>query len=210
MGMDTTARGMAELAAFWDEQATADYLPDYQKQGWPSRAHQEARFSGFTEYHDLTGTSVLDVGCGLGDFFGFLGGRYAFYAGIDCSPEMITRCNERYPRLNTAFVVNTIDQVQGQYDYVVSFGIHSINVPDVVQRMRATTRRQFALCRIAAHVSLLGTHTPLAAGTDPRIKAWDVRTLLDLALSITPYVCLRTDYAASDVGLTLYREPPHA
>jgi len=77
-------------------------------------------------------------------------------------------------------------------------------MPGGRELLRRVTRRQFELCRRAAHVDLLTDRYP---GFDPHIQSWRVEEVLTLALSITPYVALRHDYLPNAFSVTLYREP---
>ncbi len=65
---------------------------NYRLLGWESRQAQYARFAAFVKNVALDGTSVLDVGCGLGDLFHFMTcgiGLNVEYTGIDISKRMI-------------------------------------------------------------------------------------------------------------------------
>lgn len=59
------------------------------------------RFEVFVLNHDLQGKSVLDVGCGVADFWDHLHlrGLNCDYVGVDIASGMIKLCRERYPEL---------------------------------------------------------------------------------------------------------------
>ena len=42
--------------------------------------------------------TLLDVGCGIGDFYELAKGRDLSYCGLDKSPDMINRAKEEYPK----------------------------------------------------------------------------------------------------------------
>ena len=48
------------------------YGNDWRALGWQSRHTQYRRFAVLAEVGDLAHTRVLDVGCGLGDLYGYL------------------------------------------------------------------------------------------------------------------------------------------
>src|SRR5688500_4471866 len=76
--------------------------PGAYAQGWTRRAVQEARFRVMAGVGDLEGTSVLDAGCGLADFYAYLEreGTSVQYSGIDLTPAMLAAAKERYPELD--------------------------------------------------------------------------------------------------------------
>lgn len=168
------------------------------------RKGQRLRFEAFLGHHDLRGRSVLDIGCGVGDFFDRLQARGigADYQGLDVSPEMIARARQRFP--GARFEVGEAAAVTSQYDYTVAFAIHNVRVDDGRRILEDALARQFAMSRVAAHMSLL---TDRYSGFDPHIQAWRAEEILTLALSITPYASLRHDYLPNDFSVTLYRRP---
>lgn len=193
-----------DLRSFWDTMAV-DQETDCAKIGVSLRA-QRMRFEAFLIDHDLTGKSILDVGCGLGDLWGHLRakGIECEYFGTDISQEMIRQCRTRFPE--TSFEVCNILEWNParQFDYVVAFGIHNIKVDGAAELLDRVTRRQFDLCRYAAHTSIL---TDRYSGFGPQAQSWRAEEGLSLALGITPFVVLRHDYLPNDFSLTLYRRP---
>ena len=70
--------------------------------GWSSEFNQQLRFDVINYLVDLTGVSVLDVGCGDGAFFHYVmnQGIEFQYKGIDISSRMVQRAQARYPGIN--------------------------------------------------------------------------------------------------------------
>ena len=65
---------------------------------WRSREGQTVRFKTFCDFVDFNNTSILDVGCGLGDFASYLiegGISFDRFHGIDAIEEMIVSANYR-------------------------------------------------------------------------------------------------------------------
>jgi SAM-dependent methyltransferase len=201
---DPIASSIDQLTKHWDRQAS-EAANDCARVD-ASRRAQRMRFENFAVHHDLAGASVLDIGCGVGDFFEHLQLRpfHGSYLGVDISEAMISRSHERFPA--GAFEVrNVLDWTPSEpFDYTVAFAIHNVRIPGSDDLLRQITRRQFDLCRRAAHVSLL---TDRYRGFAPHILPWRAEEVLSLALEITPYVVLRHDYLPNDFSVTLYREP---
>lgn len=196
--------GLERLRTYWDGRARSA-LDDLEKLEWSHRRTQLLRFEAFLLHHDLAGSSVLDVGCGLADLYAHLRRREipVDYTGYDLSPEMIRHCRARYPGLRFEAGDFLTFEPTGRFDFTVAFGIHNIRVPGVRHILERVTRRQFELSTIAAHVSVLSDRDTYAT----HIQAWRAEEILGLALAITPYVALRHDYLRGDIGVTLYRKP---
>jgi len=83
--------------------ALREGLNDAERVGWESTAVQRVRFESLLQAlapGDLdASTRLLDVGCGLGDLYGYLAetGREVDYTGIDVLPAMIEEARERHP-----------------------------------------------------------------------------------------------------------------
>lgn len=196
--------GSKEAIAYWDDRASKA-ITDCERVEWSKRT-QLIRFEAFLRQNDITGKTLLDVGCGVGDLWQHLQRRNIIcdYEGFDISPVMINRCRERFPNV----VFGSGDFVawgQGKsFDYSIAVGIHNIKLTCGWDIFVETTRKQFELSRIAAHVSIL---TDRYSGFASHIQAWSAEKVLAMALEITPYVSLRHDYLPNDFSITLYRHP---
>jgi cyclopropane fatty-acyl-phospholipid synthase-like methyltransferase len=193
------------VARYWDDRAES-MDSDCAKVDASLRA-QRMRFEAFCQYNDVEGKSVLDLGCGVGDFSAHLEARgiACEYLGLDISRKMIDRCRERFP--NRAFESGDIlfREFDRPFDFVVSFGIHNnVRLEKGAVLLEKTTRRQFELSTIAAHVSIL---TDRYREFAPHMQAWRAEDVLGMALNISPNVILRHDYLPNDFCITLYREP---
>jgi ubiquinone/menaquinone biosynthesis C-methylase UbiE len=198
------AAAVHRLQASWDDRVRTAASDGERVDS--SRRTQRMRFEAFILNRDLHGRSVLDLGCGVGDFWEHLQRRgiACDYTGLDISPEMIKRCRDRFPGI-TFETGNVLDwQKPQQFDFVVSFGIHNVKIDGGLEILRRVTERQFELSRVAAHVSLL---TDRFTGFGPHAQAWRAADVFAMALEITPYVVARHDYLPHDFSVTLYREP---
>jgi len=106
--------------------------PGYDILDWESEEAQLGRFSVLSEHIDLNGLSLLDVGCGVGDLYGYLLRRHidTDYTGVDILKEMVQEAKRRYP--TGQFVSGdlfTSDMMTGKsFDVVYSSGIFNLNL----------------------------------------------------------------------------------
>jgi SAM-dependent methyltransferase len=201
---DERADDLDPVRAYWEWRASHAAKDDERIESG-GRA-QRMRFEVFLRVHDVRGCSLLDVGCGVGDFYGRLmgSGVECRYHGVDLAPAMIARARERFP-LGMFELRDIVAQPPPRmFDYTVAFAIHNVRVPNGRTIMEQTLRRQFELASRAAHMSLL---TDRYAGFDAHIQPWRAEDILELALSVSPYVALRHDYLPHDFSVTLYRQP---
>jgi SAM-dependent methyltransferase len=101
--------------------------------GWQSVEQQNLRFQILTENISLAGQSVVDLGCGFGDFYDFLcstGNTPTKYIGIDISDEMLRVAKEIHSEIPGVTFVNKplMDETQETYDFAVASGSLNYNL----------------------------------------------------------------------------------
>jgi len=159
-------------------------LENYEVLDWASQDSQEARFSVLVKSVDLSGLSLLDIGCGLGDLLDFLTSRSISinYTGVDISEKMLAAAQKRHP--DTRFVCGDLfsdtPQATAQfpddsYDIVFCSGALNLNLgnnalflPKAVASMRRLARK----CLV---FNLLHMSTPDHSG---RYASYDPATVL--------------------------------
>jgi SAM-dependent methyltransferase len=196
--------GLDEVRDYWERRASSN--PDDLCKIESGMRGQRMRFENFLQNHPLEGAKILDLGCGVGDFYAHLRKKNIScdYLGVDLAEAMVERAKERFPDGRFA-VGNVLDWTDApRFDYTVAFAIHNVRMEGGAELLRDVTKRQFELCDRGAHLSLL---TDRFTGFDSHIQPWRAEEVLSMALEITPYVVLRHDYLPNDFSVTLYREP---
>jgi SAM-dependent methyltransferase len=106
----------------------------YQILDWENHEAQFIRFRVLTEKVDLTERSILDVGCGVGELYGYLleKGIRCRYTGIDILPGMIREASERYPsgKFLQGDVIEEGPFPDGSFDVVFCSGIFNLCMGD--------------------------------------------------------------------------------
>jgi len=192
-----------EISAFFDKRVRAHgYSPlgcDYGS--WET---QKDRFNVMAAAAPLEGKSILDVGCGFGDFYEYLGTslKNFDYLGIDLSKEMLETARERHPS-GTFREVNLLSEDIEPRDIVIANGIFYLLGDDGWAHMQTIVERLFALAGEAVAFSSLSTRADRI--NEGEFYA-DPEQVLSFCLTLTPWVVLRHDYHPGDFSVYLYRD----
>ena len=111
--------------------------------GWSSRDTQKNRWDQLVLDHNLDNCSVLDVGGGVGDFFGYHQ-KYSnvSYVGIDINTIMIREAARKYP--DTTFLNGRLSRlaeygvggVSDKWDYVFASGVFTVKVDENIAHLK--------------------------------------------------------------------------
>ena len=132
---------------------------------WESEAAHKGRFSVVLDQLDLSGKSVLDVGCGLGDFYHELTelGSGVSSTGIDILPEMVEEAERRYP--SGTFIAGDLFEEQifepKSFDVVYSSGIFNLRLGDNHALLKRALPVFFSLAREWVVFNLLDPEHPV-------------------------------------------------
>ncbi len=192
----------------WYEDKVREFGYDHRGLGYRTRSAQEKRFDALLALGDFHGKSLLDVGCGFGDFLEFLGARgiEARYTGLDICEPMVQRCRERFQDGDARFMVSDMLAFEPaeKYDYVIASGIFGLDSPAVRERIRPTLERMFSWSREGLAVNFLSGRSPAKA--DGRVYL-EPAAMLDLGFALTPAARLDHSYLPNDFTLCMYRTP---
>jgi SAM-dependent methyltransferase len=106
-------------------------LPE-NKVGWRTRQNQELRFRTLAGIGDLQNKKILDLGCGLGCFYGFLKDRgwQGEYTGIDILGMMVRSARKRFPEARFEKRDVLLHPPSEKWDYVFVNGVFNHKVRD--------------------------------------------------------------------------------
>lgn len=174
-------------------------------QGWTSEMGQQARFNAILELADFTEASVLDIGCGYGDFKARLDQAYGNvrYIGLDQQSEFITYAKQRYKeQQNTWFYEVDFSTCQlPQVDLVVASGVLSYysTASNYYFRM---IQRFYDAARKALIFNMLDSET---FSSGPLIIAHDKKAVYEQCQQLCPNTSLKTGYTADDFTIKMER-----
>ncbi len=168
--------------------------------GWGSSEQQQYRFARALECADFAARTVLDVGCGFGDFFAFLRTRrvpIGKYVGIDINPEFIAVATKKYASAEFA-CASLIDAEEGRFasDIVVMLGLLNFKqeVLENPRYSRDMVTKGYSLCRETLIADFLSVRITDDYPKEDFVYYYDPRKVLELGLELSPNVVLKHDY----------------
>jgi SAM-dependent methyltransferase len=167
---------------------------------------RDVRFSVLRECGIGARDSVLDVGCGFGDFLTYLQRACAYrghYTGVDLVPEFIDAAKRLHPEGNFRVADLLADGGRGRWDYVVLSGSLNLSIGRRHQEyVEAMLGRMFGLCRMAVAVDMISSY---GDARDPTLFRADPGAMFTFAKTLTGRVCLRHDYMPYEFCMYLFR-----
>jgi len=165
---------------------------------WGSTGSQELRFEVLSRIGDLRGKTILDVGCGLGDYYSWLNrnGINADYEGIDICGDMIDQARKKHPtaKFRTLDLMG-MDVIGPQFDYVLASGTFNRRVEDHERFVHDMVKRMFNLCRLGLAFNVMSIQADFKEQDEYYA---DPKTELAFCRSLTPNVRLDHGYMPHD------------
>lgn len=176
--------------------------------GWGSDEQQLYRFQ---QANVLLGSvaegSLLDIGCGFGDYWRFLndnGFESASYVGWDINPDLISQCEEAWAEDSRAsfHVLNlAVDEVplHPVADFGIMLGVLNLNfhgTPDNLEYSKFMIRQAFSAVKKSLVVDFLSTQHDPGYRPEDFVFYHQPSVILDFSLQLTPHVSMHHDYAS--------------
>jgi trans-aconitate methyltransferase len=182
------------LAIFGDHDARSVH--------WSSEEGQHTRFLVLSQVANLSHRSVLDVGCGLGDFYKFFIDQKidVDYTGIDIIADFIARAKERFP--DGHFECKDITAVTETYDVVLASGALSFKVTGSLAYHFSVIKKMYDAAKIAVAFNMLNRATHV---DDDVYAAYNPTEVVDFCKTFCPRVEIITDYLPQDFTIYLYK-----
>ena len=172
--------------------------------GWRDQHSQLARFAALGQIGSVQGCSVLDIGCGCGDFKAWLDGAGGVgdYIGIDLMPEFIAAAKARFAACGNAafFQADFSSAALPQVDYVFASGALSYRCADD-DYYYAMIARFYQAARLGLAFNMLDAqHFP----QHKLLRGHDRAAVLAYCRTLAHRVEIINGYADDDFTLCLY------
>jgi SAM-dependent methyltransferase len=108
---------------------------------------------------NLSGKSILDFGCGKGDFYGFLKkkGLSLKYTGVDINKNFINMAREKHPEARFLTIDIEESHFKEEFDMTFAIGVFNLKVPGIKESFKNCLKSLFSLSKEALHFDLLST-----------------------------------------------------
>jgi len=171
--------------------------------GWGDRkGKQSLRFEILCQIGKIHGGSLLDVGCGFGDLYGYL--KYkkiqVKYLGVDINPELIEIGKKIYPK--ASLETRDIEQkpFQRKFEWVMASGItsHGSTYP----HLRKVIKEMFRICSKGVAMNFVSNRV------DYKTKGLfysSPEKILAISKSLSNRIVLRHDYMPFEFTLYIFK-----
>jgi len=173
-----------------------------------SKIRRDIRFKVLTELGDFQGKKILDLGCGIGDFYQYLQEHKieCEYVGYDINPNIIKLAKERFPKVNFE-VKDILEEDFPHFDYIVSTSsfnnkLESISNYEFIQKILEVSYnhiRNGGGIAVDFLVSYVDYKHDYAFYYEPE-------KIFSIAKNITRRVLIRNDYPLYEFAVYLYKD----
>jgi 2-polyprenyl-3-methyl-5-hydroxy-6-metoxy-1,4-benzoquinol methylase len=167
---------------------------------------QKIKFNIVTEVGIEDNCSVLDVGCGFGDYFNYLkqrGIKNIKYCGIDISNKIVDFAKEKNSLVNV-IQGNVLDLSDDEkYDYVISLGFNCVKTGTNWETLTQVLDKMWKLSKKGIAYNAVSTFSE----TSPRkIYFVSPAKVIDYIMTNLTYkVVFRHDYMPHDFTIFAYK-----
>jgi cyclopropane fatty-acyl-phospholipid synthase-like methyltransferase len=190
---------LENISKFYD-QSCENSKHGWQASRWQSEDDQFERFvASSASLH--SNCSILDVGCGQGDFYEFIRSRYKGieYKGIDVSEKMIIKAKEKHGNFENKDILNFNEK----FDYVFALGTFNLCVENQYEYLIEHINKCFSCCKKAIAIALTSEASDIKY--ERPIYYYCPKKVLDLALQVSPYISINTAILPSEIILSIYK-----
>ncbi|TAD97670.1 MAG: class I SAM-dependent methyltransferase [Bacteroidetes bacterium] len=191
------------LQTFQKELLSQHKIGSPESLGWASSESQIIRFQILSQIDHLSNTSILDLGCGYGDFKLYLDQFFQNiqYTGIDMMPDFLEKAFENIGNLPNVklFHANFSEIELPKTDYVMASGIfcYKSQIPDDHQNM---IKKMFESAQKGIAFNMLDSKMNFS---EHFIIGHDIDEIMDFCKTLSPKLTLKTAYLTDDFTIFL-------
>jgi len=171
---------------------------------WSGRDIQEVRFKVLADIGIESGDSVLDVGCGFGDFKAWMAGqgRGVDYTGIDLSPDLIGVAKGKHPdaRLLCGELFDFHFEPQS-FDWVILSGALNEQLHDDSAYAFRVIEQMYQLCRKGVAFNMLDARHLVAHDLHSQVPG----NVLDFCQQLSLHCALHDGYLKNDFSIYMVK-----
>jgi len=174
-----------------------------QSVGWGNReGRQGLRFDVLCQIGDLKNSSVLDLGCGFGDLYGYLKHKKIpiNYLGVDINPNLINIGKKIYPYAKFQVRDIEIKKFKQKFDWIIASGITSNS--STFSDIKKLLSEMFHICKKGVAINFV---SDLVDYKKKSLCYFSPEKILLISKGLSNRFYLRHDYMPFEFTLYLYK-----
>lgn len=168
---------------------------------------QRIRFEVLQQVGMRSGDSVLDLGCGFGDFYAFLldRGIHVDYVGYDICPDLLDVARRRFPGIHFEAKDVQESRIPCHFDYVVASQVFNnrLQEEDNLEVVKDIMRRSFEATTRAVAIDMLSTYVDYR---EDQLYYFSPEEIFTFCRSLSKRVCLRHDYPLFEFTVYIFKD----
>ncbi|MDA7707904.1 class I SAM-dependent methyltransferase [Flavobacteriaceae bacterium] len=166
---------------------------------------QYYRFAEIFSNIDCLNSSILDVGCGNGEFLNYLNqnGFNGQYSGVDINKNLIDEARLRFPNQDFQITDILIEEVK-QYDYVVMSGLFNLDLGQNIKFIHDFIEKMFELCKNKMIFNAVSTYVSFR---DDKLYYLNPTDLVEFVCEeLSPKFTLRHHFVPYNYTMSVYKD----
>jgi trans-aconitate methyltransferase len=186
------------------DKAFDNYGPGPEALLWWDYRSMAIRFRELVKEVPVSGKSVLDAGCGMGDLLPYLYAKSTDfrYLGIDKSEKFIAIAKKRYAD-HQFKVGDPFNRPEGMFDVVLSSGVMNGNVDNWLAKRKRMIKALWSQTGEVLAFNMAGGLKPIKH--DSLIAYADAQVIFDYCRTMSRRVVLKTDYLEKDFTIVMFK-----
>ena len=177
--------------------------------GW-DKGKQFLRFRELTNLWNLENSSILDIGCGFGDFVKYLkfeGIKSFNYTGIDLVKEFIDKAKNEHQDQNIELCVGDFLSIpfSKKFDFCIASGTFNLRMDgiDGYKYIESNLTKMFESCRIGIAVNFITDKVDYEH--DHNFNS-SPEKILSIAYNLSKRILLRNDTFPFEFSIIIYKD----
>lgn len=166
---------------------------------WSNKENQKIRFDILLEVGNITNKKILDIGSGMGDFFGYIDSKNikAAMTGYEIVEEFVKISKNRYPKHSFEPIDLSKIDITEKFDFVFSSGIFAFGNKTFFETM---IKKSFSICKIAYAFNFYNSTK------DKRFMSISKTEIEKILTELKPSkIVQKSDYLENDTTFFIYK-----
>ena len=174
--------------------------------GWSNRNDQYLRFEKLIYNYNINNKTILDVGCGFGDFYKFLILKRKInfkYIGLDISDKIIMEAKNKIKRPNVTFInSDLLNFKNNKIDYAISSGALTYNFKNSDEYAKKIIKKMYEISNISCSINFMSTYCDYKLKKN---KHYSPEKIFKFSKSISRKVNLIHDYDLFEFTIQIFK-----